>query len=154
MTMREIEGWSPPKGNRLYGHVLTVSFNTQGMTRALPTAIKLAKTFEAELYMLVIHHDAALGPATANAADERSLARRRFEFLAASASQQAANAQVAFQADFVLGRPVECVLRHVREKRIDLLVLGDVRGSFIGDLVLGPLVIRLARAAPCAVHLL
>jgi len=45
------------------------------------------------------------------------------------------------------------VLDFVTGNRIDLLVLGALRGSAVDSLLLGSLTERLTRAAPCDVHL-
>jgi nucleotide-binding universal stress UspA family protein len=133
--------------------VLAVCDGSIGTQPAVAVATTLAAVSGGELYLLMVQ-TLPLFPTTLGEVDaEKRLIDRRFAFLTASAYRRAQEAQVCLHADLVVGHPYERVLEYVADKRIDLLVVGALRSSAVSTFLFGGLTERLARAAPCAVHL-
>jgi nucleotide-binding universal stress UspA family protein len=145
--------WAIPKTDRVYGRILTVNDGPDRAWPAFHPALRLARAFDAELHMLSVCQLSKSPALMDEVRAQRAEAERRFAFLAASAAQEAAKAQVGFRADLTIGHPVHRSLEYISANRIDLLVLGELRGPLIGALFFSPLVVRLAHNAPCAVLL-
>jgi nucleotide-binding universal stress UspA family protein len=121
---------------------------------AIPYAAELAARFGSDLTVLHAVYDPLAGGAGAHLLP--SLARLRDEMLreAKDRLQQHLAAVLpagAAQLEVVLGRPVPQVLRHVRTRGTDLLVLGTKRRSGLEHLILGDTAEQLVRTAPCPV---
>jgi nucleotide-binding universal stress UspA family protein len=121
---------------------------------AMVQAADVAKRFEAELTLL---H--AIAP-PAQAADDVLVSSRG---VAAVEAERAQETLARWRADaerraaqpvrtiVLWGDPVASIVRHVREERCDLLVVGTHGRSGVARLTLGSAAERIARQSPCPV---
>lgn len=121
---------------------------------AMAQAADLATTFDAELTLVHV-----VAPPLAAASDvlvsSRGLARAEAEEAEAALARWRADAERRagrpVSASVLEGEPAAEILRHAREERCDLLVLGTHGRTGMSRLVLGSVAERVARRAPCPV---
>jgi nucleotide-binding universal stress UspA family protein len=136
---------------------ITVAYNESAeASRALASAIHLAKALGAELRAITIMEDAPAYTAYATAADSslaRSLAedrRERYELLHAEARETASREGVELVTDLLEGEEAGAILRFLLDNKTDLLVIGLHRKtSHISRL--WSTVFEVAQDAPCSV---
>jgi nucleotide-binding universal stress UspA family protein len=124
--------------------------------RAFVSAMKLAKSLNAELLTVTAMADLPSYTAFAQAADSsmaRLLEQDRLKFytkLQDTARARMANSGIEFQSYLVEGREVEAIVDFLRQQKADLLVLGlHQRDLHIARL--WSTVYELAQDAPCSV---
>jgi nucleotide-binding universal stress UspA family protein len=137
----------------MYQRILVVNDGSLGARRAVEVALGLAQSCAAELQMIFVRELPRFPTTIGEVEDEKVALDRRFAFLSATASQRAAEANVAFRAHVVIGRLVERVLECVGDNRIDLLVVGPLQRWSFGSFLVGSPAERLVRSMPCAIHL-
>jgi nucleotide-binding universal stress UspA family protein len=124
--------------------------------RSLVSAIRLAKSLDAELHTVTVIADLPAYTAFADAADSSvprmlELDRRQFyQNLQEKARDLFASYGIGFQGHLIEGKPVEVIVDFLRRQKADLLVLGlHQRELHIARL--WSTVYELAQDAPCSV---
>jgi nucleotide-binding universal stress UspA family protein len=124
--------------------------------RSLVSAIRLAKSLDAELHTVTVIADLPAYTAFADAADSsvpRMLEQDRRQFyqnLQEKARDLFASYGIGFQGHLIEGKPVEAIVDFLRRQKADLLVLGlHQRELHIARL--WSTVYELAQDAPCSV---
>ncbi|MGA3224003.1 MAG: universal stress protein [Acidobacteriaceae bacterium] len=124
--------------------------------RSLVSAIRLAKSLDAELHTVTVIADLPAYTAFADAADSSvprmlELDRRQFyQNLQEKARDLFASYGIGFQGHLIEGKPVEAIVDFLRRQKADLLVLGlHQRELHIARL--WSTVYELAQDAPCSV---
>jgi nucleotide-binding universal stress UspA family protein len=124
--------------------------------RSLVSAIRLAKSLDAELHTVTVIADLPAYTAFADAADSsvpRMLEQDRRQFyqnLQEKARDLFASYGIGFQGHLIEGKPVEAIVEFLRRQKADLLVLGlHQRELHIARL--WSTVYELAQDAPCSV---
>ncbi len=121
---------------------------------ALEQAAALAHRFDAELTLL---HVVALPPPSVNEVLVTSQtlaevqAKEEEEILARWRTDAEERARRPVRTRLTTGDPAAEILRHVREERCDLVVVGTHGRMGMKRLVLGSVAERVARRSPCAV---
>lgn len=121
---------------------------------AMEHAVELARRFQAELTLV---HALASPPQAASdvLVSSRGLAaveaEKAQEMLARWRADAERRAGRSVRSRMLSGDPVAEILRHAREERCDLLVVGTHGRSGIARFVLGSVAERIARQAPCPV---
>lgn len=136
---------------------IVVAYNqTAEAQRALASAIRLAKSLDAELLTVTVMVDLPSYTAFASVADP-ALPReldadrlRGYTELENKARVQAESHGIRFEAHLLDGKPVEAIVEFLRHHRADLLVIGlHQREFYIARL--WSTVYELAQDAPCSV---
>lgn len=136
---------------------IAVAYNeSPEASRALATAIRLAKTLGSEVEAITIREDPSAYAAYATAADS-SLARiltedqrERYEQMQAKAQEVALRGGVALVTHLLEGEHCEAIVRFLRDHKTDLLVIGlHRRTSHLSRL--WSTVYEVAQNAPCSV---
>lgn len=121
---------------------------------AMEQAADLASRFEVELTLV---HVVAAPPATASdvLVSSRTLAssqaREDEEKLARWRTEAEARAGRSVGSRVLSGDPATAIVRHAREERCDLVVVGTHGRTGVPRLVLGSVAERVARRSPCPV---
>ena len=120
---------------------------------ALEQAAALARRFEAELTLV---HVVALPPPTADEVlTSQTLAevqaKEEEQILARWRADAEERARRSVRTRLLTGDPAAEILRHVRDDRCDLVVVGTHGRTGVARLVLGSVAERVARRSPCAV---
>ena len=143
-------------GETMFRKIVVAYNESPESHRAFVSAIKLAKSVNAELLMVTAMADLPAYTAYASAADSsivRVLEQDRLKFYEKIQDQARAQVEsygIGFQSFLVEGRQVEAIVDFLREQKADLLVIGlHQRDLHIARL--WSTVYELAQDAPCSV---
>ncbi len=120
--------------------------------QAIAYACELAKRFAAELHLLhVVQFPIVAAPYTGAVAQAglrpEVSARKELEDLQASALDQIARVERMVRA----GAPFVEIVRHAKEKEIDLIVMGTHGRTGLAHMLIGSVAEKVVRKAPCPV---
>jgi nucleotide-binding universal stress UspA family protein len=111
----------------------------------------MARCCGAELHEITVE-ELPRFPATIDEIDEeKTEANHRLAPVIAAARAAAEAAGVGIEVHLVSGHVVEAVVRLIKEREIDLLVVGFFGHSALYERIVGGTTDRLVRLAPCAV---
>ena len=125
---------------------------SDGATKALAVAVKLASQFGAELHSISIeeklpHYAATVGEVL----ESKQEAANYFRKLIAEAQQSAQASGVTLHSHVMPGHEVETIVTFAREKGFDLLVIGFMGHSRIFGRIWGSTSQNLTKLSPCTV---
>jgi nucleotide-binding universal stress UspA family protein len=135
----------------LYKRILVANDGSPGALKAFAAALAMARRNGAELHMITVE-ELSRFPATIDEIDEeKTEANHRFAPVIAAARADASAAGVPIEVHLVPGHVVEAVVGLIKERAIDLLVVGFMGHSALYERVIGGTTDRLVRLAPCTV---
>jgi nucleotide-binding universal stress UspA family protein len=135
----------------LYKRILVANDGSPGALKALAAALAMARRNGAELHMITVE-ELSRFPVTIDEIDEeKTEANHRFAPVVAAARADASAAGVPIDVHLVPGHVVEAVVGLIKERAIDLLVVGFMGHSALYERVIGGTTDRLVRLAPCTV---
>lgn len=135
----------------MYKRILAANDGSPGALKALAAAIAMARRLGAELHMITVE-ELPRFPATIDEIDEEKTgANHRLAPVIAAARADAAAAGVGIEVHLVPGHVVEAIVGQIRERAIDLLVVGFMGHSALYERIIGGTTDRLVRLSPCAV---
>ena len=134
-----------------FSRILVAVDGSDCSERALETGLELAGLTGATLLALAVEGPLPAYAATVGEVDEVKREKDAFfERLLAAVQARAADAGVPLEVELRPGHAAELIVRHARERRADLVVLGQ-RGHFLRDRMLGSTADRVAEHAECPV---
>ena len=135
----------------MYKRILVANDGSPGALKAFAAALAMARRNGAELHMITVE-ELSRFPATIDEIDEeKTEANHRFAPVIAAARADASAAGVPIEVHLVPGHVVEAVVGLIKERAIDLLVVGFMGHSALYERVIGGTTDRLVRLAPCTV---
>jgi len=135
----------------LYKRILVANDGSAGALKAFAAALAMARRNGAELHMITVE-ELSRFPATIDEIDEeKTEANHRFAPVIAAARADALAAGVPIDVHLAPGHVVEAVVGLIKERAIDLLVVGFMGHSALYERVIGGTTDRLVRLAPCTV---
>jgi nucleotide-binding universal stress UspA family protein len=125
---------------------------SDGATKALAVAVKLASQFGAELHSISVeeklpHYAATMGEVL----ESKQEAADYFRRITAEAQQSAQASGVTLHSHVMPGHEVETIVTFAREKGFDLLVIGFMGHSRIFGRIWGSTSQNLTKLSPCTV---
>jgi nucleotide-binding universal stress UspA family protein len=135
----------------VYKRILVANDGSLGALKALAAALAMARRNAAELHMITVE-ELSRFPATIDEIDEeKTEANHRFAPVIAAARADASVAGVPIEVHLAPGHVVEAVVGLIKERAVDLLVVGFMGHSALYERVIGGTTDRLVRLAPCTV---
>jgi nucleotide-binding universal stress UspA family protein len=136
----------------MFRKILVAIDGSEGAAKALRTAIDLARHYDAELHSISVeehlpHYAATVGEVI----EAKQEATEYFRRVVAEAESAAAAAGIRLMAHVVPGHEVEAIVQFVKERGVDLLVIGFMGHSRIFERIWGGTSQNLTRLAPCSV---
>lgn len=119
--------------------------------KALAAAVAVAQSTGAELRMITVEELPRFPASIDEIDEEKTEANHRFAPVIAAARADAAAAGVSIDVHLTPGHVVEAVVGLIKERAIDLLVVGFMGHSALYERIIGGTTDRLVRLAPCAV---
>jgi len=142
------------EGEVMFRHILVAYDGSEGAEAALRVAIDLARRTEAELATLSVEEPPPRYAATiAEVEETKRAADAHFHQLTKHARDEALLDGVDLEAVVRQGHEVGAILDVVRERRVDLLVIGSQGHSRVFERIIGSTAQSVARLAPCSVWL-
>jgi len=127
---------------------------------ALPLAVDLAQRYGAELHCLhvvdvpdgfILEDGYMLSLTTEYQPDYGKLKEAAESQIERFVAQHVPDRRDSIKKAVVMGKPFAEIIRYAREQNIDLIVLGTHGRSALGSMLLGNVVEKVVRKAPCAV---
>jgi nucleotide-binding universal stress UspA family protein len=135
----------------MYQKILIANDGSDGATKALDVALKLAHRLKAKLHMICVEEMPRV-PATIDELIEDKLEdNHRFEQVIARAQSQAKIARVKLEAHMLAGHAVAKIVEFIEHEGFDLLVIGFMGHSALYNRLIGSTTDRLVELAPCHV---
>ena len=135
----------------MYKRILVANDGSPGALKAFAATLAMARRNGAELHMITVE-ELSRFPATIDEIDEeKTEANHRFAPVIAAARADASAAGVPIEVHLAPGHVVEAVVGVIKERAIDLLVVGFMGHSALYERVIGGTTDRLVRLAPCTV---
>jgi nucleotide-binding universal stress UspA family protein len=135
----------------MFERIVVASDGSDGASRAVSMAVRLAREQGAELHMICVEELPQFPASVDEVVEEKKEANHFFEGVIARASDQARAAGVRLQPLVVVGHAVTAVVEFVERQRADLLVVGYMGHSALYNRLIGSTTDRLVELAPCAV---
>jgi nucleotide-binding universal stress UspA family protein len=135
----------------VYKRILAANDGSPGALKALAAAIELSECAGSELHMITVEELPRFPASIDEVDEEKAEANHRMAPVIATARADAAAAGVPIEIHLSPGHVVEAIVALVRERDIDLLVLGFMGHSALYERIIGSTTDRLVRLAPCAV---
>jgi len=135
----------------MYKRILIANDGSAGASKALTTAIALAKTTKAELHMISVEELPRLPDSIEEVTEERQAAGHRFEKMIHRAQGEAKAQDIKLRAHVVVGHAVPSIVDFVERDGFDLLIVGYMGHSALYNRIIGGTTDRLVELAPCAV---
>jgi universal stress protein A len=127
---------------------------------ALPLAVDLANRYSAELHCIyvldtdnefLLDGDYVIPSMAPFPMDREAMRKTAEERLSSFGAQQMPEIAGSVQTAVVTGKPFAEIIRYVRDRAIDLIVLGTHGHSALASMLLGSVAEKVVRKAPCAV---
>ncbi len=134
-----------------FDRILVAIDGSDGSEHALGKALELAGATGATLLALAVEGPLPAYAATVGEVEE--VKREKDAFFGAllrRVRERAERAGVPVEVELRPGHAAELIVRHARERQVDLIVLGH-RGHFLRDRMLGSTADRVAENASCPV---
>ena len=135
----------------MYRKILVANDGSEGEFKALAAAIDLADRYRAELHMICVEELPRFPATIDEVVEEREQAGHRFAKVIARAQSAAKAKNLKLNAHVVAGHAVPAIINCVKERGIDLLVLGFMGHSAVFNRLIGSTADRLVEHAPCTV---
>jgi nucleotide-binding universal stress UspA family protein len=135
----------------MYSKILVANDGSPGGLKALDAAIELARQVFAELHMITVEELPRFPASIDEVAEEKDEANHRFASVVATAKARASAAGVKIETHLVPGHVAETIVRLVKDRGFNLLVVGFMGHSQLYERIIGGTTDRLVRLAPCAV---
>jgi nucleotide-binding universal stress UspA family protein len=135
----------------MYSRILAANDGSPGSLKALDTAIELARQVSAELHMVTVEELPRFPASIDEVAEEKDEANHRFAPIIAAAKAQASASGVKIETHLVPGHVAEAIVGLIKDRGVDLLVVGFMGHSQLYERIIGGTTDRLVRLAPCAV---
>jgi universal stress protein A len=135
----------------MYSRILVPTDYSKPSFAAFNPAIAIAKKFKAQLYMLHVVEEAPVYAYRIGVPQEEL--GERFIEQAAAEMRKAAKRLNATEAELIvrMGNVQEEILAVVKEKKIDLIVMGTHGRTGLAHAVVGSIAEKIVRTAPCHV---
>jgi nucleotide-binding universal stress UspA family protein len=135
----------------MYQKILIANDGSDGATKALDVALKLAHRLKVKLHMICVEEMPRV-PATIDELIEDKLEEsHRFEQVVARAQSQAKIARVKLETHMLAGHAVAKIVEFIEHEGFDLLVIGFMGHSALYNRLIGSTTDRLVELAPCHV---
>jgi nucleotide-binding universal stress UspA family protein len=136
----------------MFRKILIAFDGSEGAKKALRAGIDLAKRYEAELHSISVeehlpHYAATVGEII----EAKQEATDYFRRVTAEAEAAAAADGVRLTPHVMPGHEVETIVKFVKDRGFDLLVIGFMGHSRVFERIWGGTSQNLARLAPCTV---
>jgi len=135
----------------MFKRILIANDGSEGASRALSGAIRVAKRFQAELHMISVEELPRYPETIGEVIEQREEENHRFEPVIVQAKEQAQAEGLALVTHVVVGHAVPSIVDFVEQQRFDLLVVGYMGHSALYNRLIGSTTDRLVELAPCAV---
>jgi nucleotide-binding universal stress UspA family protein len=135
----------------MYRRIIVGLDGSLGSRRALETAIALARTMKAELFLVSIMELPHYPGAIDEVEDEQHTAQRFFGQVQKEAAEQVTAAGLVAHGDIRVGHAGKALPQYAQEKHGDLLVIGHSGRSGVWGKVLGATADKIVDHAPCSV---
>ncbi len=135
----------------MYEKILIANDGSEGGTRALGCAIKLAHRLKANLDMICVEELPRLPTTIDEVVEDKLDENHRFYPVIAQAQFQASSARVKIETHVVAGHAVPAVIDFIERGGFDLLVVGYMGHSALYNRLIGSTTDRLVELAPCHV---
>jgi len=136
----------------MFKKILVGNDGSEGAKKALRAAIHLAKHTGAELHSISVEEDLPHYAATVGEVLEAKAEKNGyFARLNQESREMAAKEGVSLQTHVMAGHEVQTIVDYVRERHVDLVVIGFMGHSKIYDRVWGSTSQNITRLAPCTV---
>jgi nucleotide-binding universal stress UspA family protein len=136
----------------MFRKILVAFDGSEGAKKALQAAIDLAKHYKTELHSISVeehlpHYAATVGEVI----EAKQEATDYFRRVTAEAEAAAAASGVRLSPHVMPGHEVETIVKFVKDRGFDLLVIGFLGHSRVFERIWGGTSQNLARLAPCTV---
>ena len=135
----------------MFNKILIANDGSAGATRALNTAIELARRLHSPLHMVCVEELPRFPASVDEVVEEETEARKMFDAVIMSSRKQAKTAHVKFESHVIPGHAVSSNVEFVERERFDLLVVGFMGHSALYNRLIGGTTDRLVELAPCQV---
>jgi len=135
----------------VFSTVLIANDGSEGAFKALETAIVLAKEHDAKLHMITVEEMPRFPASIDEVEEEKDEANHRFAPVLGRAQAQARQAGVEIETHLVPGHVAASIVEFIKQRQVDLLVVGFMGHSQLYERVIGGTTDRLVRLAPCSV---
>jgi nucleotide-binding universal stress UspA family protein len=135
----------------MYKRILAANDGSPGALKALAAAIAMAQQSGAKLHMITVEELSRFPASIDEIDEEKTEANHHFAPVIAAARADAAAMGVEIEVHLVPGHVVEAIVGLIRDRKIDLLVVGFMGHSALYERIIGGTTDRLVRLAPCAV---
>ncbi len=135
----------------MFNKILIANDGSEGASRALSAAIKLAKTHEAELHMISVEELPGFPASIAEIIEEKQEANHVYDAVKSRAIGRAQTEGVKLTAHVAVGHPVSTIAEFVEREGFDLLVVGYTGHSALYNRLIGSTTERLVEHASSAV---
>jgi nucleotide-binding universal stress UspA family protein len=135
----------------MYKKILAGNDGSERAFKALSEAFNIAQRYQAELHMIIVEEIPRFPGSIDEVEGEIESADARFAPVITRSKAMAAEQGLTLHCHVVPGHPVPTIVEFIRERGIDLLVLGFMGHSAIYDRIIGSKCDRLVRLAPCSV---
>ena len=135
----------------MYRKILAANDGSPGGRKAFAAAVALARSNGAELHMITVEELPRFPASIDEIDEEKTEANHRLAPMIAVARADAAAAGVEIEVHLMPGHVVEAIVGLVRDRDIDLLVVGFMGHSALYERIIGGTTDRLVRLVPCAV---
>jgi len=134
-----------------YKRILHGLDGSEGSFKALEHAIELAKRYGTELHTISVEEVPHYPGTVGEVVESKQAANGRYGQAMQRATQMAKDQGVELQCHVLVGHEVKTIVEFIKERSIDLLVIGFMGHSALYDRVMGSTCQGLVRLAPCAV---
>jgi nucleotide-binding universal stress UspA family protein len=123
---------------------------SESAAKALAFAVKLSRTFTAELHVLAVARPPEFGDEVETRAVVEN-SRRHYDHVLREARAKLANESIKMQFEVVIGHPAEQIVRYAEKNQIDHIVVGHRGHTLFDRWLIGSVARQVIAYAPCAV---
>jgi len=136
----------------MFKKILIANDGSEGAKQALKIAIDLAKKYNAELHSISVEEGVPHYAATIGEVEEfKKEANGYFERINSEAVEIAQKDGIKLYTKVQAGHEVETIVRHAKEGKFDLLVIGFMGHSKIFGRIWGSTSQNITKLSPCTV---
>ncbi|OHE58136.1 MAG: hypothetical protein A2Z47_08215 [Thermodesulfovibrio sp. RBG_19FT_COMBO_42_12] len=136
----------------MFKKILIANDGSEGAKQALKIAIDLAKKYNAELHSISVEEGVPHYAATIGEVEEfKKEANGYFERINSEAVEIAQKDGIKLHTKVQAGHEVETIVRHAKEGKFDLLVIGFMGHSKIFGRIWGSTSQNITKLSPCTV---